>query len=193
MLPSLYNVQIKYQARLGPGIVGIYLLTIPNSFAPKQCSSQLRECCPIWGYSGKTMWDCWPTRSLIHPFVKMNLKSCCICACCAVSTITIVYSPVCCGCFMCTDLARGEISILKSFFWVFGGWVSSHINLCPPCSWTWQPSLEWFGDGGGTQNSQYLECKDEQSSWNEGKRPKECLDMEDTQQHSSSLQHEFFQ
>lgn len=64
--------------------------------------------------------------------------------CCEVSTIGIVYSPICCGCFICTDLASGEISILKSFLWVLAGSFSSSTNLFLPCSWTWQPSLEWF-------------------------------------------------
>lgn len=54
--------------------------------------------------------------SLIYFFVKMNLKSCCICVCCEVSIIGIVYSFICCGCFMCIDLVRGEIFILKFFF-----------------------------------------------------------------------------
>lgn len=75
---------------------------------------------PHLGDWWKTMWDCFPTTSSSHPFVKMSLQSCCICVYCEVSTIAIVYSPVCCGCSMCIHLARVEISILKPFF---------------PCAW----------------------------------------------------------
>jgi hypothetical protein len=30
---------------------------------------------------------------------------------------------------MCTDLGRGEVSILKSFFSVLGGWFSGYVTL----------------------------------------------------------------
>lgn len=82
----------------------------------------------------------------------------------------------------------GEISIFKSFFWVLSDWFPSDINLC---SWTSQPSLEWSGGGDSTQSSQCLKSKDEQASWDRGKRPKEHPNTEDTCWHSPSLQHGF--
>ena len=116
----------------------------PTELRTQACSaSQSSEnVALLGGEKGKTMQDCLPTTSLIHPFVKMNLQSCCICVRCGVSTVGTVYSPISCGCFTCTDLARGEVSIWKSFFWALGGWFSSYTGLCLPCSWTWQTSLE---------------------------------------------------
>lgn len=112
--PSLGSIEC--QASLHLGVAGIYLLTIPQGFTPEHSVlHRARGMLPHLWERGKTMWNHLPTSS-IHSFVKMNLKSCCICVCCEVSTIGIVYSPVCCGCSMCTDLVRGEISILKSFF-----------------------------------------------------------------------------
>ena len=126
-----------------------------------QCLTELGEWCPIRGGWWKTMWDCLPTTSSSHPFVKMSLQSCCICVCCEASTIAIVYSPVCCGCSMCTELARAEISILKSFFWVLGGWFSGtkiyvppSINLCLMLmDLTAQPGMMGMGIAHGAASS----------------------------------------
>lgn len=77
-------------------------------------------------------------------FVKMSLESCCICLCWEVGTIAIVCSPPCCGCSMCTELARAEVPYSShSFECLVVGSPGTEIVAYHAPDWKAQAGMIW--------------------------------------------------